>query len=117
MSKSLYLRLDLPNKEVPIIRQHSVPKFFLETPEENQSTLVNNLPSALVSPVTTSSEFSYDLYSIVQMAKSKQQEEQNKTPPVPIHHANRLIQIKDRIRLKKSKSTLSASNIPHSNYM
>lgn len=123
MSKSLYLRLDLPNKEVPIIRQHSVPKFFLDTPEDNQTTyesaLVKNQSQVLTSPVSSASGFTYDLYSIVQMAKAKSQEDKNKlqSPAATHHSTNRLIQIKERIKLRKTKSMLSANTIPHTNYM
>ncbi|KAJ8943008.1 hypothetical protein NQ318_008326 [Aromia moschata] len=117
MSRSLYLKIDFP-KEVPIIRQNSVPKFFLDTPERNQteSTLVKSPLTSLTSPMVKSSEFSYDLYSVVQMEKIK-----SKSAPkeiVPIHRSpSRLSQIKGKIKLRKSKSTVSSSNIPHSNYI
>lgn len=113
MSKSLYLKIDFP-KEVPVIRQNSMPKFFLDTPEHNQteSTLVKGQLTSLQSPMVVQEKFSYDLYSVVQREKTK-------TAPkevVPIHReSSRLALIKNK--LKKSKSTVSATNIPHSNYI
>ncbi|KAJ8970431.1 hypothetical protein NQ317_014983 [Molorchus minor] len=73
MSKSLYLKIDYP-KELPIIRQNSVPKFFLDTPEQNQteSTLIKSPLTSLQSPMV-GTEHSFDLYSVVQMEKIKTQ--------------------------------------------
>ncbi|KAJ8938749.1 hypothetical protein NQ314_011346 [Rhamnusium bicolor] len=117
MSKSLYLKIDFP-KELPIIRQHSMPKFYLDTPEENQteSTLIKTPMTALQSPMVKKEEFSYDLYSVVQIEKTKNQE--NAKEVIPIHRSpSKLSQIKGKIKLRKSKSTVSSSNIPHSNYI
>ncbi|XP_018564943.1 uncharacterized protein LOC108906214 isoform X2 [Anoplophora glabripennis] len=117
MSKSLYLKIDFP-KEVPVIRQNSMPKFFLDTPEHNQteSTLVKGHLTSLQSPMVGNDKFSYDLYSVVQREKTKSQSSPREI--VPIHReSSRLALIKEKIKLKKSKSTVSASNIPHSNYI
>ncbi|XP_050301785.1 uncharacterized protein LOC126739984 isoform X2 [Anthonomus grandis grandis] len=121
MSKSLSLKIGDFHKELPIIRQNSMPKFYLDTPDENQlkdSTLVKSTPlQALKSPMTSSSEFNFDLYSVVQIEKDRQST-QAKHPPVPIHReTSKLNLIKDKFLLKKSKSTVSASNLPYSNYM
>lgn len=121
MSKSLSLKIgDFP-KELPIIRQSSVPKFYLDTPEENQfksSAIVPNSAMILKSPMAASSEFNFDLYSVVQIEKDRQTTQVTKNPPVPIHReSSKLNLIKDKIMLKKSKSTVSASNLPYSNHI
>ncbi|XP_060521329.1 uncharacterized protein LOC132698979 isoform X2 [Cylas formicarius] len=120
MSKSLYLKIDFP-KEVPIIRQNSVPKFFMDSPEENQirdSSLTKTPTTILKSPLTASLDFDFDLYSVVQIEKSRIAENANKAPPVPIHkESSKLSLIKDKMKLKKSKSTLSASNLPYTSHM
>lgn len=121
MSKSLSLKIgDFP-KELPIIRQNSMPKFYLDTPEENQIRTSSIMPIAalaLKSPMTASSEFSFDLYSVVQIEKDRQSIQRPKTPPVPVHReSSRLHLIKDKIMLKKSKSTVSASTLPYSNHI
>ncbi|XP_066259598.1 uncharacterized protein [Euwallacea similis] len=118
MSKSLSLKIgDFP-KELPIIRQNSMPKFYLDTPDENQmkdSALVKSSVLTLQSPMP--SEFSFDLQSVVQIEKERQTS-QAKNPPVPIHReTSKLNLFKDKILLKKSKSTLSASSLPHTNHM
>ncbi|KAJ8924135.1 hypothetical protein NQ315_006919, partial [Exocentrus adspersus] len=117
MSKSLYLKIDFP-KEVPVIRQNSMPKFFLDTPEHNQteSSLFRGALTSLQSPMVSNDEFSYDLYSVVQMEKTKNQNSPKEVAPIH-RESSRLRLIKEKIKLKKSKSTVSASNIPHSNYI
>ncbi|XP_030758393.1 uncharacterized protein LOC115884074 [Sitophilus oryzae] len=120
MSKSLSLKIDFP-KELPIIRQNSVPKFYLDTPDENQtkeSTLVRNSASVLKSPMMVSSDFKFDLYSVVQMEKDRVFTEKVRTPPVPIHReSSKLNLIKEKMKLKKSKSTVSAVTLPYSNHI
>lgn len=112
MSKSLYLKIDQP-KEIPIIRQQSMPKFYLDTPEDNQSdTALCRAPSTvLTSPVINRDGFEYDLYSVVQLEKTKSFN--ISTVPVPVHkeQSNRFMQIKEKIKLKKSKSTANTSNL------
>ncbi|XP_076268590.1 uncharacterized protein LOC143201424 isoform X4 [Rhynchophorus ferrugineus] len=120
MSKSLSLKIDFP-KELPIIRQNSVPKFYLDTPEENQikdSTLVRNLSTVLKSPMTASSEINFDLKSVVQIEMDRQSTQISRSPPVPIHReSSKLNLIKEKMKLKKSKSTVSANTLPYSNHM
>lgn len=120
-SRSLHLKIDGP-KEVPIIRQSSVPKFFLETPETNQqdSSLVKSPLTALQSPMICKNGFCYDLKSVVQIESEKMNVGEQEKKHIPLVHresTSRLSQIKDKIKLKKSKSTVSTSNIPHSNYI
>ncbi|XP_063919456.1 uncharacterized protein LOC135134654 isoform X2 [Zophobas morio] len=118
MSKSLYLKIDQP-KEIPIIRQQSMPKFYLDTPDDQASTSMFRTPSAaLTSPVPKSSAFVYDLYSVVQMERARVQ---NMGGHVPIHRkesdrSSRLLQIRDKIKLRRVKSSLGTSitNLPHS---
>lgn len=109
--------LDFP-KELPIIRQNSMPKFYLDTPDENQmkdSALVKT--SALTVKTPAPAEFNFDLQSVVQLQKDIQTS-QAKQPPAPIHReTSKLNLLKDKILLKKSKSTLSASSLPHTNHM
>lgn len=120
LSKSLYLKIDQP-KEIPIIRQQSMPKFYLDTPEERdqQHTSMFRTPSAaLTSPVPKSSAFVYDLYSVVQMERERVQ---NMEGQVPVHRkesdrSSRLLQIRDKIKLRRVKSSLGTpvTNLPHS---
>ncbi|RZB39435.1 uncharacterized protein BDFB_001471, partial [Asbolus verrucosus] len=119
MSKSLYLKIDQP-KEIPIIRQQSMPKFYLDTPEDrDQTTSMFRTPSvALTSPVPKSSAFVYDLYSVVQMERERAQ---NMSNQVPVHRkeserSSRLMQIRDKIKLRRVKSSLGTpvTNLPHS---
>ncbi|KAL3288821.1 hypothetical protein HHI36_003269 [Cryptolaemus montrouzieri] len=77
-SKSLNLRIECVGdhcREVPIIRQNSMPKFFLETPESHQieSAIFKPTSSALTIPVPVTNRhgFVYDLSSVVQMEKER----------------------------------------------
>ncbi|CAG9835913.1 unnamed protein product [Diabrotica balteata] len=121
-SRSLHLKINYP-KEVPIIRQSSVPKFFVDTPEDNQqdSVLVKSPLAALQSPMICKDKFCYDLKSVVHMEdeKIKQAEHARKIHPLVhrVSSSSKLAGIKDRIKLTKSKSTLSSSNIPHSHHI
>ncbi|KAG5889702.1 hypothetical protein JTB14_029732 [Gonioctena quinquepunctata] len=117
-SKSLHLRIDFP-KDMPIIRQSSVPKFFVDTPEENQAptTLLKCPYTSLQSPMVCAAPFSYDLKSVVQIESCKRNPA-DCINTVPIHkEPSRLSHIKEKIKLKKSRSTVSSSNIPHTNYI
>ncbi|XP_044263604.1 uncharacterized protein LOC123010631 isoform X1 [Tribolium madens] len=120
LSKSLYLKIDQP-KEIPIIRQQSMPKFYVDTPEERdqQHTSMFRTPSsALASPVPKSSAFVYDLYSVVQMERERVK---HMDTQVPVHRkesdrSSRLLQIRDKIKLRRVKSSLGTpvTNLPHS---
>jgi hypothetical protein len=117
LSKSLYLKIDQP-KEIPIIRQQSMPKFYLDTPDDQATTSMFRTPSvALTSPVPKSSAFVYDLYSVVQMERERVQN----MDQVPVHRkeserSSRLLQIRDKIKLRRVKSSLGTpvTNLPHS---
>lgn len=139
MSKSLYLKIDQP-KELPLIRQQSMPKFYLDTPSTDDehhriitaaTTVTSSMfrvPSVtLTSPVVpnNSSGFVYDLYSVVQMERARVQNCGNNNK-VPVHsnydnHNNnkttssRLMLIKEKIKLRRSKSTLGQYNINNNN--
>lgn len=116
MSKSQSLKLSL-SQELPIIRQNSVPKFFLGSPDEHytESTLLKTPLTALQSTRVSPQGFSFDLKSVVQIEKDRQQQE--KDFPTVHRAVSSKLSIKDRIKLRKSKSTVSASNIPHTNYI
>lgn len=124
MSKSLNLKLSL-SQELPIIRQNSVPKFFLDSPDEHysESTIFKTPLTALQSAKASSEGFTFDLKSVVQIEKDRQQLEKNKqlqtrAKDMPtIHRVASKISLKDRMKLRKSKSTLSASNLPHINHI
>jgi len=116
MSKSLYLQIGHP-KEIPLIRQQSMPKFYLDTPDESQTASFFRSPStALMSPIPSQPAFLYDLSSVVQMEKEREQTESPKDTDKSSKPLNtRLTQIKERIKLKRSKSSLGTiTNLPHS---
>lgn len=115
MSKSLTLKLSL-SQELPIIRQNSVPKFFLDSPDEHysESTLVKTPMTALQSAKVSTGGFAFNLRSVVLMENERQKQE--KEMPT-VHRAASKISLKDRMKLRKSKSTVSASNIPYVNYI
>lgn len=115
MSKSLSLKLSL-SQELPIIRQNSVPKFFLDSPDEHytESTLVKGPLTALQSAQVATKGFAFNLQSVVQIETERQQQEKE----IPtVHRVASKISLKDRMKLRKSKSTVSASNVPHINYI
>lgn len=115
MSKSLSLKLSL-SQELPIIRQNSVPKFFLDSPGEHysESTLVKGPLTALQSAKVRTEGFTFNLRSVVQMETERQQQEREMPT---VHRAASKISLKDRMKLRKSKSTVSASNVPHINFI
>lgn len=95
-----------------------MPKFYLDTPDENQmkdSSIVKTGVLVLQSPMPA--DFSFDLQSVVQIEKDRQSCTV-KTPPAPIHReTSKLNLLKDKIMLKKSKSTISASTLPYTNHI
>lgn len=116
MSKSLCLKLSL-SQELPIIRQNSVPKFFLDSPDEHniESTLVKNPLTSLQSAKVGAQGFAFNLKSVVAQMETERQMQDKEMPAV--HRAASKISLKDRMKLRKSKSTVSASNVPHINYI
>lgn len=129
MSKSFSLKLSL-SQELPIIRQNSVPKFFLDSPDErySESTLVKSPLTVLQSAKVASPEFKFDLKSVVHIQTKQEQEVKDKEKEKPTIHraaskislkerAASKISLKDKMLLRKSKSTLSASNLPHINHI
>ncbi|CAG9856226.1 unnamed protein product [Phyllotreta striolata] len=116
-SRSLHLRIDQP-KEVPIIRQSSVPKFFLDTPDalQAESSLVRAPLTSLQSPRICGDGFCYDLKSVVQIERMLESEKGRRREAVPqVHRESSTGKLSSIIKLKKSKS--SAGNLPHSNYI
>lgn len=119
MSKSLHLKIE-QSKELPLVRQQSMPKFYLDTPSlEEQAAMYSRSPTAsLVSPLPKKAGFQYDLYSVVQIENEKSQINAN----VKVHRkdserSSRLLQMKEKIMLKRSKSSLgTVTNLPHSHH-
>ncbi|CAH0552016.1 unnamed protein product [Brassicogethes aeneus] len=115
MSKSLYLKIDAIPKEVPIIRQQSMPKFYLDTPEDNQSdSTLCRAPSAILTSPVINNPNGYDLYSIVQIEKTKSFCAPSECAPVH-KESNRYQQIKEKMKLRKSKSTINTASLSNIN--
>lgn len=102
------------NIELPLIRQASMPKFYLDTPDYTDSAVVKT-PGTALSPVPTF-RFDFDLRSVVQLEKDKEME--NKAGHVPVHgdpeRSSRLAQIRGKLRPLKIKRQPSVSNLPNS---
>lgn len=120
MSRSLTLTIDR-NIELPVFRHTSMPKFYLDTPEMNQtdSTFLMTPSATLTSPVLPRNSDSayFDLRSIVQI-ENEHRYTHNQTP-VPVHHKqfsphSRLSQIKDKLKSTKLKKSGSSTNLPNS---
>jgi len=120
MSRSLTINIDR-NMELPVIRQLSMPKFYLDTPEVNQtdSSILMAPSVTLMSPVMPrSSQFDlFDLRSVVQLEK-EHRTSSTQSNPVPVHKQlsphSRLIQIKEKLKSTKLKRQGSATNLPNS---
>lgn len=101
------------NIELPLIRQASMPKFYLDTPDYTDSAIAKT-PGTALSPVPTS-RFDFDLRSVVQLEKDKEME--NKSGQVPVHgdpeRSSRLAHIRGKLRPLKIKRQQSVSNIPN----
>lgn len=120
MSRSLTLSIDR-TLELPVIRQISMPKFYIDTPEINQtdSCILNAPSTALTSPVVPRSQFGFfDLRSIVQMENEHRSSNPHHYPAVPVHRQgspiSRLSLIKERLKSTKLKRQGSATNLPNS---
>ncbi|KAK9892298.1 hypothetical protein WA026_019102 [Henosepilachna vigintioctopunctata] len=117
MSKSLYLRIECIGdqcREIPIIRQNSMPKFYLGSPEDHQiETAVFRTPSTVLTspvPVTNQHGFVYDLSSVVQIEKEKA----FSSSVLPSLQDRGRSQFRDKkIKLRRIKSTMSAFHINH----
>lgn len=115
MSRSQTFNFNYNNNiELPLIRQSSMPKFYLDTPDQTDSAMVKT-PGTALSPVPTT-RFDFDLRSVVQLEKDKEME--MKSGHVPVHgdpeRSSRLAQIRGKLRPLKIKRQQSVSNIPNS---
>ncbi|XP_022902601.1 uncharacterized protein [Onthophagus taurus] len=102
--KGLTLMINRP--ELPVIRQNLMPKFYLDTPEENQIyyTGVSRTPSLTLTAPVKPISFEFDLKSVVQIQKD--------VPP-PSENANkpkRTQSVKEKL-LKRQSSSQSIN--PH----
>ncbi|XP_017786356.1 PREDICTED: uncharacterized protein LOC108569348 [Nicrophorus vespilloides] len=108
VSKSLTLNID--KIDMPIIRQSSFPKFYLDTPELNQvhdSSIIRSPIQALETPIQPNSEFKFDLRSVVQLEKERSMTQLAHTSS---QKDNRFIHIKDKLKpLKILRNASSAS--------
>ncbi|KAK5648989.1 hypothetical protein RI129_003881 [Pyrocoelia pectoralis] len=114
-SRSLTLNIDRRH-EIPIIRQASMPKFFIDSPDVQTDPIAFREPSTVFTSPLTVNNLSdpFDLKSVVQIEKDNRN-----VPPVPIHrhqsaYFSRLSIIKDRLKTGKLTRQASTSNLPHS---
>lgn len=104
----LTLKLDNDFHEIPVIRQSSMPRFFIETPDidSKHGNYSGERSSVLVSPVIGNSPtFSYDLKSIVQIENELKANSKPCTPKS--NRSSRLTQVKKKLKpisIKKQKS-------------
>lgn len=113
LSKCLSLNLTDHKLELPVIRQSSIPKFYLDSPAQHQieASIGREPCNILTSPVLpNSNKFDFDLKSVVQMEK-----ERVHRAPAPVHRQNsRLAKIGERLKPLKIKRHASTMNLPHS---
>lgn len=114
-SRSLTLNIDRRH-EIPIIRQASMPKFFIDTPEVQTDPVAFREPSSVfLSPLSvTNLSDPFDLKSVVQLEKDNRN-----VPSAHIHrqqsaYFSRLSLIKDKLKAGKLTRQGSTSNLPHS---
>lgn len=106
--------------ELPLVRQLSMPKFYLETPDVTQPDLnMVKSPSSALSPVQPGiNQFNFDLRSVVQMEKDKEKEKVEARAGVPVHgepeRSSRLAQIRGKLNPLKIKRQSSMTNVPNS---
>lgn len=104
--------------ELPLVRQLSMPKFYLDTPDVTQTELtIVKPPSSALSPVQPGiNQFNFDLRSVVQMEKEKEKGEARVS--VPVHgepeRSSRLAQIRGKLNPLKIKRQHSMTNVPNS---
>lgn len=102
--------------ELPLVRQLSVPKFYLDTPDAAQAELTAvKSPNTVLSPVQPGiNRFNFDLRSVVQMEKEKGDARSS----VPVHgepeRSSRLAQIRGKLNPLKIKRQPSMTNVPNS---
>ncbi|XP_065168532.1 uncharacterized protein [Atheta coriaria] len=104
VSKSLTLDIDTKRQEVPIIRQSSFPKFYIDTPEANQNTssIAPAAIQALETPVVANN-FKFDLQTVVQLENERQEMEIQKINTLKrsvtsVKDNRRIQQIRDKLK-------------------
>lgn len=107
--------------ELPLVRQLSMPKFYLDTPDvaHAEPPTMGKSPSTALSPVQPGiSQFNFDLRSVVQMEKDKEKEKEDARVSVPVHgepeRSSRLAQIREKLNPLKIKRQHSMTNVPNS---
>lgn len=108
--------------ELPLVRQLSMPKFYLDTPDVQQTDLLmgKSPTSTALSPVQPGiGQFNFDLRSVVQMEKDKEKEKGDVKSSVPVHgepdhRSSRLAQIREKLNPLKIKRQHSMTNVPNS---
>lgn len=115
MSRSQTFTFNI-SSELPLIRQLSMPKFYLETPEADQiEATIAKTPSTALSPVQPHSRFDFDLRSVVQMEKEK--DFSKSQTHVPVHgeseRSSRLAQIRGKLNPLKIKRQPSMNTSPN----
>lgn len=104
------------SSELPLIRQLSMPKFYLETPEADQiESAIVKTPSTALSPVQPHIRFNFDLRSVVQMEKEKDYSKSQTQVPVhgEIERSSRLAQIRGKLNPLKIKRQPSVNAGPN----
>lgn len=102
------------SSELPLIRQLSMPKFYLETPEADQiESAIVKTPSSALSPVQPRNRFNFDLRSVVQMEKEKDYYQTH----APVHgeqeRSSRLAHIRGKLNPLKIKRQPSVNQGPN----
>ena len=107
LSRSLVLKID--KTELPLIRQSSIPKFYIDTPEVNQteSSIILTPSTALTSPIRPNTgNFNFDLRSIVNIENERSQTK------VETRENKRLAQIRQKMNPLKIKRQSSTKILP-----
>ncbi|GLV40669.1 uncharacterized protein CBL_04472 [Carabus blaptoides fortunei] len=106
----LTLKLQNDFHEIPVIRQNSMPKFYLDTPElGTHRTYGSDRSSVLVSPVLPNSPtFNYDLRSVVQMEKEHYATMSKPATPRS-NRSSRLTNVRKKLKPMLSKKASSKS--------
>lgn len=102
------------NMELPLIRQLSMPKFYV-TDENQPDTALVKPPTSALSPVQPQDRFNFDLRSVVQMEKERDYSRMQESPRTPdVDKSSRLANIRGKLKpLKIKRQTSSVSVIPN----
>ncbi|XP_018333152.1 uncharacterized protein LOC108742437 isoform X2 [Agrilus planipennis] len=117
MSRSLTLDIERA-LELPIIKQQSMPKFYVDSPDASRLDISGSPSSVLVSPRIRkeSKAYEYDLRSVVQIENEKKKKIQQHAPIHKQMSQSKLQSIKDKLirpqdKLKHQFSTGSLPNV------